>query len=391
MNDEDYGALLLRPLKTGTPDGPTRIDVAKAMGDGLRARRVRTWSTVTAVTAGLAAIVTGGVLVLMPAPAPDEELPQPVLPADVALPSSCTVDTLPAGDAKSAGVTGGDPTGTYLVGATEPVYNGDFDVLVWKNGKLVADVEYEGPRVEMTDINGIGDAVGRSNEGIPKPYAYQGGKVRPMKGIGTPIAINDAGVIAGGTEHAVDEPYPQRWSSWDAEPEPMPLPDGITSGYAFDITEDGTILTALDSVTKTRGAYLWHADGEIEAIAAPAMDIDQPVNVWPIAFRYGWVYAAAGTDAQQSLFRYDPISKFWQKINDEPYSAQLPAGGPQGLFASPKVYIGKEMFALPTVEKYGDDYFMIESLSEDASVIAGSNISSVAADRPVDPMIWRCR
>ncbi|MBB2945323.1 hypothetical protein FB565_005056 [Actinoplanes lutulentus] len=396
MNDEDYGVLLLQPLKAGNPDGPTRIDVAKAMGDGLRARRLRTWSTAMAVTAGMAAIVTAGMLVLTPPRHNDENLPQPVLPADVALPAACTVDTLPVGDATSAGVTGGDPSGTYLVGATEPVFEGDFDLLVWKDGKLVADVEYEGPRVEMKDINGVGEAVGSTNAGTIKPYAYRDGKVRPMKGVGTTIAINDAGMIAGDTEHVTEEPHPQRWSSWDAEPEAMPLPDGITGGAAYDITEDGTILTALftgsyTSRASTRGAYLWHADGEIEAIGAPEMDIEQPVNVQPIAFRYGWVYAVAGTDEIQSLFRYDPVSKVWQKINDEPYSAQLPAGGPQALGPRPKVYIGKEMFELPTVEKYGDDSFMIESVSEDAQVIAGSNMSGVAADRPVVPIIWRCR
>ena len=53
MNDEEYGVRLLRPLDTDAPDGPSRINVAKAMGDGLRARRVRTWSTALAVTAGI--------------------------------------------------------------------------------------------------------------------------------------------------------------------------------------------------------------------------------------------------------------------------------------------------------------------------------------------------
>ncbi|BBH65968.1 hypothetical protein ACTI_26530 [Actinoplanes sp. OR16] len=396
MNDDDYGNLLLRPLDTGAPDGPSKIDVAKAMKDGLRVRRVRAWSSAAAV-AGVAVAITGGVLVLRP-PAPQTP---PALPADPALPTACTPSMLPMGDAKSASVNAGDPSGTYLVGTSEPVDGGDHDVLVWRNGKLVAAVPQKSPKVAMEDINASGIAVGSTVAGNTEPYALHDGEITRMKGTGNPVAINDAGVVAGDTEGARSGSVPQRWSSWDAEPELMVLPDGMTEGQAFDITEDGTILTALGSRAAS-ALYLWHADGSIERIAPPKAAPGKEAEVRAIAIHFGWVYAEVASSVRGSagfgaavsaLHRYEPGSRTWQKLNDDRYVVQVPAVQRRGggfIQDAPVVYVGDQILRLPKLEKYEDDSFGVTFISEDARVVAGSNMSGIAAERPVVPIIWRC-
>ncbi|MBB2945330.1 hypothetical protein FB565_005063 [Actinoplanes lutulentus] len=401
VDDEDCGALLLRPLGHGTPDGVARVDVAKAMRDGLRARRARAWSTAVAVTAGVAVVVTGGLLVLRPQ---NQALP-PVLPADPSVPASCTASALPAGDAKSAEVNAGDPSGRYLVGASEPVEGGDHNVLVWRDGKLVADVAYQGPRVSMTDINASGVAVGATTGGVTLPYAYESGRVTRMKGAGNAVAINDAGIVAGDTEPVIKDPQPQRWASWDAEPELMPMPAGMTAGQAFDITEDGTILTSLWS-RNVGGIYLWHADGTVEKVEPPKAAPGHEVFAGPLAFHFGWLYAEVRTPSLNSSestpeartvgsnYRYDPASRTWQDLGTKSYSVQVPAVQRRGggfLQNKPTVYVGKKVLTLPPLAKYDDDAFKVAFISADARVVAGSNLSGVAAERPVLPIIWRCR
>ncbi|MEU8237994.1 hypothetical protein AB0C07_07115 [Actinoplanes missouriensis] len=400
MNEDEYGTLLLRPLDT-EPDATGRIDVAKAMRNGLRARRVRTWSTGAAVTTGLAVAVTSGILVLRPHP---EALPPP-LPADPGVPAACTAAELPLGTATSAAVNGGDPTGSVLVGETEPVAGGDGDVLVWRDGKLAEHVTYTGPRVSMGDINTAGIAVGATTEGTVMPYVLHDGTVTRLKGTGNAAAINEAGLIAGDAETNQGEGVPQRWASWTAEPEAMPMPPGYTAGTAWDVTEDGTIITSLYG-GDLNGMFLWHRDGTVEAVRSPQPEKgDQKVYVEPRAYHYGWIYAEVRMLLEPStrqspaalnprMFRYDPSSRTWEKLLDEVTAAQIP--GPHRkadwfIQGEPAVYVGKQVMALPRLEKYPDDSFGVAFISENARIAAGSNLSGIAAERPVQPIIWRCR
>ncbi|MEU4693164.1 hypothetical protein [Actinoplanes sp. NPDC023714] len=391
MNEEEYGNLLLRPLDTGGPDGPSKVDVGRAMRDGLRVRRVRAWSS-AAVAAGVAVVITGGVLVLRP----QAEEMTPALPADPTLPRACTAAALPTGRATSASVEAGDPGGTYLVGSSEPVDGGDHDVLVWRNGELVATVAQRSPKVSMQDINASGVAVGATVAGNTIPFAYHDGEITRMKGVGNAVAINDAGVVAGDTEGAPDAARPQRWSSWDAEPEPMPLPAGMAGGEAYDITEDGTILVGLWG-KQDSGPYLWHADGSLERILPPVADPDpgKGSGVGPIAIHFGWIYAErTRDDARSALYRYEPGSRTWQKLSDDRYAVQVPAVQRRGggfIQDDPAVYVGDRVLKLPKLKRYDDDSFGVTFISENARVAAGSNLSGDAAGRPVVPVIWRCR
>jgi hypothetical protein len=104
MNDDDYGALLLRPL-AGEPTGPTRADLPRAMRMGRRMRHRRRWSGFAALFAALTAAVVAGGLAL--APASTAPKPEPTLPPEPAVPAACTAGSLPVGGQPNPIVNGG--------------------------------------------------------------------------------------------------------------------------------------------------------------------------------------------------------------------------------------------------------------------------------------------
>ncbi|WP_433828301.1 hypothetical protein ACQP2E_02665 [Actinoplanes sp. CA-015351] len=390
MNDDEYGISLLRPLDTGVPDGPSRINVAKAMGDGRRARRVRTISAAAAITA---VVVTAAALVLRP---PTEHV-LPALPPDPAKPSSCVAQKLEFGKAASAEVTGGDRTGTYLVGTTNPWAGAKSrTVLVWKKGELIASAATPKRMPVMSDINGSGIAVGGTAEMPSLPFYLRDGKVSPLKGDGIAIAINEAGQIAGNYEKR-DHAAPQRWASPDAEPEVMTTPAGATGGRTWDIDENGTVVTSFYTNTG-EVAYLWHADGSAEPIAAPNQFSSG--GVMPIAFHFGWLYAEvrggnsnAPTGPGTSIYRYHLPTRTWQLLSEDSWAAHVPAPTNVGGFQSelPTVFVGRQILELPAMTETPDDGYTVDFISETAKVAAGNKFSLTASDNnPPVPIIWNC-
>ncbi|MBB2945325.1 hypothetical protein FB565_005058 [Actinoplanes lutulentus] len=391
MNDDEYGTSLLRPLDTGVPDGPSRINVAKAMGDGRRARRVRTVSTAAVITA---VVATAGALVLRPT----TEHVLPALPPDPVKPSSCVAQKLEFGKAASAEVTGGDPTGTYLVGTTNSWAGAESrTVLVWEKGELTASVPTPERMPVMSDINGSGIAVGGTAEMPSLPFFLRDGKVTRLKGDGTAIAINEAGEIAGNYEKR-GEAAPQRWASPDAEPEVMPVPAGANGGRTVDIDENGTVVTSFYT-TKGEKAFLWHADGSVEPIAGP--DRLDRSNVQPIAFHFGWLYAevrggqsSAAGRSDSGIQRYHVPTRTWQQVSAATWEAHVPAPTNIGGFQSeiPQVFVGRQILELPDMTETPDDGYTVDFISENAKVVAGNKFSLTASDNnPPDPIIWSCR
>src|SRR6266508_2723411 len=122
MSDEEYGAVVLRPL-AGEPRAPSMVDIARALADGRRRRRVRKIKVYCASTAAAVLVLAGGAALV--APRPDARPPlvaesspavpqpspptQPSAPAPTAQPSashpasantpsapvSCKVERLP--------------------------------------------------------------------------------------------------------------------------------------------------------------------------------------------------------------------------------------------------------------------------------------------------------
>jgi hypothetical protein len=406
MNDDDYGRQLLRPLAT-EPPAATRVNVAEAMRRGRRARRIRAGAIISALTAVIAAAATGSALALT-APATK---PKPDLPVDPAIPAACTAIRLPTGGAASAAVTGGDPSGTYLVGTTNPSAGKARAVLVWRDGKLAGRVPQTGRSPIMSDINASGVAVGSPAESPFLPYVYRNGRVSRLSGMGTAHAINDAGMIAGTRE--VGREIPVRWASPDAQPELIKLPPGTLGGRATDIAEDGTIAVQLSTMTYIEQTYLWFPDGTTRPIEAPKAANGKVTRFQSAYFRSGWLYGEVATFEPRgtassgpsregpprnpnvpeggytfdtSPYRYHVASGTWQK---------LPEGVAPHLtmdWVTLEAYLGRQIFTFPEpVDKRADDDFQVTFVSDAGRTAGGTSLSKRADPNHQDePLMWRC-
>ena len=402
MNDDEYGAVLLRPLAT-EPSTATHIDVGAAMRRGRRARRTRSWAAISGLTALTAATATGGALALT-APA---ALPEPDLPADPALPTACSVVRLPDGGAALSAVTGADPSGRYLVGTTNPDAD-DRSVLVWRDGALIADVPQPDirPAPAMADINASGVAAGSTPAQPHYPYSYHNGKVSRLDGTGRVVGINNAGVIAG-TRYTGGPGVPVRWAGPAAKAEPMKLPPGTSGGKAVDIAEDGTIVVTLFTKTFIEQSYLWFPDGTSRPIDGPEASKGQTNRFWATHFRFGWLYGTVSAFLPQGAspsgpgggplpkgvyswdsyaYRYHVATGTWQELPDG-LADEL-----SGSYMGREAFIGRQVFEFPGLpDQTEDDGYDLASVSADGRTAGGQTLSNRA-----DPayrnsaLMWRC-
>jgi hypothetical protein len=383
MNDDDFGATLLRPLR-GEPGGPPLVDVPKAMRDGRRMRNRRWWSAGAAVFATLAAALIAGNLLIGPAQ-DGKPSPRPPLPPDPPLPAACTMTELPDGGNPSVEVTAGDSTGRWHVGTAAPVAEASGPLLVWHDGKLVATVPPPGGEATFHDVNSSGVAVGSNQSWDTYPFVYRNGRTARLKGgRGEAYAINDAGVIVGTL--GVNTKVPVRWKTADAEPEQLRMPPGDNAiGFVLDIAADGTTIGMSLSTP-----YLWMPDGSVRKLTLPA-----DVTFRPSWLGFGWVY---GEDVDVGVGRYEPRTGTWQALTDDQHHAQVPGSGPGSMVTSADelaVFAGRQVLRLggDPVPAQRDRYMIeISSISDDAHVVTGYALSNHS-----DPglafrsFIWRCR
>jgi hypothetical protein len=403
MNDDELGALLLRPL-AGEPSGVPGIDVPKAMRNGLRMRRRRWWLGGPALIATVTAALVGGGLLLSPVQQRKPEIP---LPPDPPLPAACTVDQLPMGGAKSAEVTSGDSSGRWLAGRSDPFFGQEktSKVLVWHDGKLVGTARDGNNAISLKAINSVGVGVGFGD--INKmPYVYRDGKLTKLKGgTGEGTAINDAGTIVGVLGQNAQS-HPVRWASPDAEPEPLELPDGADQGFdrMYAITPDGIVLG-----TAGRDLYMWLPDGTRQRVTPPKLPpVSLPPEsrgpnaptsgVAPVGYSRGWVYAmvSQGNVIDNPLYRYHIASGTWQKVAGNALDGQFPIGSLMSMSQDQaKVWVGRKLLTLPQHEpsqRAEINSYSVNAVSDDVHVIGGTALSGSAdVSLPVHPLIWRCR
>ncbi|MEU4238152.1 hypothetical protein [Actinoplanes sp. NPDC026619] len=422
MNDDNYGTMLLEPLR-GEPSGPPSIDVAKAMRDGRRMRR-RWWAGGSGLLAAVAAVLVGGSLLLAPS-GHDAPKPQPKLPPDPAVPASCVQQRLPMGKYHNIAVRGGDAAGRWHVGSGDPAPGKKSPVLIWRDGKLIAATPTPS-ELYLYDINSAGMAVGSNQTGLKYPYAYRDGNFIKLKGgVGEATAINDDGTIVGvlGRAGLDGGAVPVRWTSIDAEPERLPLPGGTARFFmVYDLAEDGTVMAQFtEQMGALRGevGYVWMPDGSLKRVLPPAA-AGRMMTFQPIGLHYGWLYGEADswstiqasptnsagvpqvrepgsmqTGYETSLYRFEPHSGTWQKLEDTAQVAvSAPGARQQGMEPAPTVYVGPKVLKLPTDAKpsIGAGFgFHLVTISEDGRTVAGTALSVVAD--PIlarIPVIWRC-
>jgi hypothetical protein len=398
MNDDEYGTILLEPLR-GEPGGASAVDVPQAMRDGRRLRQRRWWAGGSGLLAALVAALVGGGLLLAPG---DNDTPKPklILPPDPPVPAACTLTNLPQAGYRSVEVDGTDSTGRWQVGLVDPVAGGTRSpALVWHDGKVVEKVPNPIKELTLHDINSSGVAVGYQDGGTPYPYALRNGEfVRLKGGAGKAVRINDDGTIVGslGTNQTA---VPVRWRSVDAEPERLTVPAGAGLPLAVtDLSEDGTIL---GTSGYGQEAVLWLADGTVRKVGTPPAGADG--HFVATGMRYGWLYGEflvlkiingniEGVDATSPLaatYRYEPYSETWQRV-----AAAGAAEGMPGMTDAPKILIGPKTITLPTNQESvlgGLRGFSVQRVTEDGRTVIGNALSNRSDPTvPFAPLIWRC-
>src|SRR5690349_16004793 len=141
--DEESAGLILGQLDDDPPT-PSRVDLARAVTDARRRRRIRRVGGYTAVAGATALLLVGTSAAagrwLSPAPSPPGS-GRTGPPANAALdaappaPTKCVLGELPLPDGRTmALVTGADPSGRFLLGRTYPATspaNGGLHVVIW--------------------------------------------------------------------------------------------------------------------------------------------------------------------------------------------------------------------------------------------------------------------
>ena len=317
LPDEDYGAALLRPLDRD-PSGPSTVDVMRAVEDARRYRRRAGIAGVAGVVAATARVVTGGVTVVgwgrhaptaidsrPPAASTTVASPSPSPPAPAG-PTTCAMQRLPvpAGQPPKSIVTGGDPTGRYILGRSYPGGQ-SHPLLIWDNGQ-VRTVAMQGQDQELWDITSTGTiAVGSSFIGDQQvAWVYHDGvTTRLQGGSGYASGVIDQGVIVGAIGNK-----PVMWRSASSAPTVLSLPAPGWVGTVDGIDEDGTMVGQVsdgknpDSVV----GYLWHPDGTGERLPVPVANGKPVTSYLARAIRGDWVVGWASQAVDRGSYIYAP-------------------------------------------------------------------------------------
>ncbi|MEH1127155.1 hypothetical protein [Micromonospora sp. CPCC 206061] len=294
MTDEDQLANdLLGPLRDPRvgPAQPSAANVSAAVLSGRRKIRLRRIGTVAAGASVTMLAVASGVFAATAtrpdAPPAAIELPTPSATTSAdnspdpagsgGLPTGCRLAQLPVpGDPAQSIATGIDPTGRYVVGRSQSA-DGKSHVIMWDDG-TPQQIPVPGSDQRLVDVNAAGEAVGSSFQGGKEvPWVYRDGKLNRLGGsAGTvPVAINQAGRIAGYRNVSSDRAVPVVWQAWNEEPVDLPLPGEASKGYASDVADDGTVVGTVylagDNPAGERG-YLWPTSGSASTLPLPTVE-----------------------------------------------------------------------------------------------------------------------
>ncbi|GIH09677.1 hypothetical protein Rhe02_77440 [Rhizocola hellebori] len=236
-----------------------------------------------------------------PSPSPSR-IVAPAKPAPLA-PTSCRVEQLPLpkGHGPASHLSGGDPTGRFLLGSSN-----DTNIYIWDNGKLVATPTLEGiDDSQLTDINSAGVAVGYSldQNSATIPWLYRDGKfVRLPGGYAEPTAINEQNVIVGTTGN-----LPVIWRTPESQPELLSLPEKYFSAAHVEISEEGLVVVTAESASRSRGpnrAFVYYPDGTHIELAQPPLTADY-VEWAATRIRGDWVAGGAFLNGKHVTLRWN--------------------------------------------------------------------------------------
>lgn len=408
-SEERYGVAVLRSLDV-EPTTVSKVDVARAISEGRRQRRIRRWSRIGA-TAAVTAMAVAAVPMAAGAlksenPSVSDSVaaskpPATSAPPAVTPPTACTVSTLPVpGGHPMSLVTGGDPTGRVLLGRAYPKgHNGVYPVIVWTDGEP-RTVNVPGADQALNDANSAGVAVGSGwHDSGPVPYVYRDGKVSKLPGVanGEATVINEAGVIAGQRGDGVDT-VPVIWRSATEPATDLPLPAGWT-GNVVAIGDDGSVVAFLRGTgKKPPQAYVWGPDGKGRALPAPSdTEYFRPYSISENAV-YGVTddaetFVKGGRDRSPTVVRLDLTTGQYTTLArasmmpSEANASGWLVGSTEGGRAV--FFTGKSTLTLPDFDNHKSSTANIATtVSDDGRVVGGQGDD---ADGIIQAVVWRCQ
>lgn len=372
---------------------------------------------------GLAAVVALSILGVtflpavqsspLPPAAPSSPAPalSPTTPA-VNL-AACVPQRLPVpkGYPPKSVLTGGDPTGRFLVGRAYPGDSRD-RLLIWEDGKVKV-IRHQGEDPDFRDISSTGIAVGSSyvDGDVQVPWIYQDGSLRRLKGQHAgATAVNDSGVAVGAMDKGgSSDAWPVIWRTPTAEPARLEVPAGMT-GKATGIDADGTISGWVRPLSPSaeRGqdpvvpvipsrAVVWQPDGTMRELKVPdSIDGNPVVAATAEDVRDGRVggtltAGTSRTDVREYVVQWNLATgeARWHVV-----ASRAKVVNAVGLAVSwdrhPLLFLEQASVPLPDVAGAPDNH----AASPDVRLISADG-RTVAGYQPVDgtgpvAVIWRC-
>ncbi|MFE0589338.1 hypothetical protein [Micromonospora echinospora] len=401
MDDERIAGLLSR-LDDG-PHRPPRVDLARAVRDGRRRRRNR--RAVAAGSTALAVVAAVTVVPLLREPTPPDPAPATVTP-----PTACEVETLPLPPGYvSGGVTGGDPTGRYLVGLLNLPDRKEPHPVLWVDGK-VRELPASVRSAPMREITSSGWMIGQDMDAgyvyrfdpTNQPGSPDGDGTDPVRRLPGgpnlhPAGINEAGRIAG-NRYSPDDPnwfVPMVWASPTSDPVELPLPGPGWTGRALGIDDDGTIIGTVATDARYPRGYLWRSDGTGEFLpSVPAAGEFRPVSI-----RNSWVIGhtwreqpGPGREAVRlnlTTGEFVPLPAMFSAVSVNARGWVAGVGDRSaGLFTD----AGLLDLGVPRPDPARADlvYVMVSVVSDDGRTIGG-RWSPDGKRLPAQPVRWSCR
>jgi hypothetical protein len=222
-------------------------------------------------------------------------------PAPASATAACQANILPTLGHQHTELTGGDPSGRYLVGTASTLDNMDslYATVVWVRGQpRLLGTEPVRPYVEArpTAVNRHGVVIGYRMSDYSSfhtdAWMYRNGRFTLLPGLTAtdatmPVAINSRGDVVG-TSLSADTAPPWHGVVWPANRpgtvRELTVPGQPGETFAVGVDEDGTVLGHLGG-RPGETPYIWPPRGApYPLIASPGVDYASAV-----AIRNGWV------------------------------------------------------------------------------------------------------
>ncbi|WP_433831440.1 hypothetical protein ACQP2E_13525 [Actinoplanes sp. CA-015351] len=390
---------LLRTLDD-EPDTPSTVDIRRAIAAARRKRALRrgvlgaSAAALTVLASAAGFVITKPSAVVPPAVIATS-VPAPSAPASAPRLASCVLSRLPVpGKEPMALVSGGDPTGEWIVGRTYPK-SGGYQAVIWHDGTVTAVMLPGDLEESLQDVNPSGTAVGWSYDASgPVPYAYRDGKVTRLAATGSALAVNEAGRIAGDDGKG----HPVVWESVGSPPVRLGVPAGTADAQARDIDLDGTVVGSLGLEIP----YVWMPDGTHRELPMPEIDGKPAAIAQAFDIRNGWVTGMASTKSLKGSRGTAPvIAVRWNLrtgVTEVVDGLQYPADAVNAygwqIGTDRKGYAvvltGDDVVRLPDLASHRQDgtATIASTVSDDGSIIAGQ---SDDAGGTIQAVTWRCR